>query len=106
MLEEMNRNIEVLNQMIGSHSRSIQLTRTLMSYGVPPLHSNELLGLPSNTRINLTNGESVGKSPKWSACSMKTVVWTLTLTEGPVKLGKPSDHSACCRVRLVSPNGH
>uniref|UniRef100_M1DCN8 Uncharacterized protein n=1 Tax=Solanum tuberosum TaxID=4113 RepID=M1DCN8_SOLTU len=52
VLEEMKENIEVLNQMIVSHSRSIQLIRTLMSYAMPPLNSYELLGLPSNTRAN------------------------------------------------------
>uniref|UniRef100_M1DE46 Uncharacterized protein n=1 Tax=Solanum tuberosum TaxID=4113 RepID=M1DE46_SOLTU len=42
------------------------------------------------------------------AVPMKTVVWTFTLTEGPVKFGEVTDHSACCRldwrVRLMSPN--
>uniref|UniRef100_M1BJ73 Polyprotein protein n=1 Tax=Solanum tuberosum TaxID=4113 RepID=M1BJ73_SOLTU len=33
------------------------LIRTLLNYAVPHIHSNELLGLPSSTRANPTNGE-------------------------------------------------
>ncbi|KAG5576725.1 hypothetical protein H5410_056859 [Solanum commersonii] len=40
----------------------------------------------------LASKRSVGEAPKWSACPMKIVVWILTLTEGPIKLGEHNDH--------------
>ncbi|KAG5619759.1 hypothetical protein H5410_004977 [Solanum commersonii] len=48
----MKENIEV-----GSHSRSIQLIRSLLSFAVPHLHPNDILGSPSDTRANPNNGE-------------------------------------------------
>ncbi|KAG5580417.1 hypothetical protein H5410_051044 [Solanum commersonii] len=52
----MKLNTKVLNQMIGSHSISIQLSEKLMSHVVPYHHPNEQLGLPSYTRVNPNNG--------------------------------------------------
>ncbi|KAG5598884.1 hypothetical protein H5410_030254 [Solanum commersonii] len=92
--------------MIASHSRSIQLIRTLLSYVVPPLHSNELLGLLCTTRANPNDGENNGvlivqRIAEQVGDPNVNRRWTLTLTEGLVKVGKISDHSACRRVDRV-----
>ncbi|KAG5576945.1 hypothetical protein H5410_057079 [Solanum commersonii] len=50
--------------MVGSHSRSFQLIRSLLSYTVPPLHSNELLGLPGNAEVKV---RKMLKSASWRA---------------------------------------
>uniref|UniRef100_M1DX34 Uncharacterized protein n=1 Tax=Solanum tuberosum TaxID=4113 RepID=M1DX34_SOLTU len=51
-LEEIRENVEVLNQMSGSHSRSIQLIETLLGRVMPHIHQAQGKGLPNYVLAN------------------------------------------------------
>uniref|UniRef100_M1DM33 Uncharacterized protein n=1 Tax=Solanum tuberosum TaxID=4113 RepID=M1DM33_SOLTU len=102
-LNELPTKISEVENQCKSHGRSIQLIRTLMSYTVSPLHSNELLGLPSNTRTNPTNGEACKTRRAQEVVPRVANLFGDLNSNGrldpqktndPIKNGGASDHSA------------
>uniref|UniRef100_M1DFP7 Integrase core domain containing protein n=1 Tax=Solanum tuberosum TaxID=4113 RepID=M1DFP7_SOLTU len=97
----LNEKVQISEQQVQSANRQIiRQLRTRL-----PLDST-----PSCIRVCKTrwDQEAIGKLPTISAIVRKTVVWTLTLTEGPVKLDESSAHSVTHRdgwpSKLLSPN--